>query len=93
MLLGLPGRVDPQRLPPVASGHSSTWIARVVSPANFFANDGSPSVRCTWSFVSRKPSSLRSMATSADTTSMASLTFSRNAGSASISKTSAGPAS
>ena len=44
-------------------------------------------MRWTWSMVSVNPSPARSRATSADTTSSAALTFSRNAGSASISKT------
>jgi hypothetical protein len=81
------------RVPPVGDDHSSVWITRVVSPANFFAKDGSPPVRWTWSLLSVKPSPSRSRVMSSDTTSRASPTFFRKAGSASISKTSAGLAS
>ena len=83
--------VDPAGCRPVGVGPLlDLRSARVVSPANFLANDGSPSVRWTWSLVKQEPLAERSTATFADTTSWAALTFSRKAGSASISNTADG---
>ncbi len=67
-------------------------IARVVSPAIFLAMAGNPAVFCTWSLTSVKPSPCGVSVMSTETTPWAAQTFSRKAGSASISKTSAGGA-
>jgi hypothetical protein len=84
MSLGLPGD-SMLRAPPERSSHSSRWTARVVSPVNFRAMDGSPSVRWTWSLTRVNRSPVRSILTSWETTSWAWHTRSRKAGSASIS--------
>ena len=86
--VGLPG-VSIEIVPPAGELHSSVWTARVVSPANFFANAGTPSVGCTWSICTLIPSPCRLIVTSAEITPMASAEAWRKAGSASIAKTSA----
>ena len=80
-------------MPPAGTPHSSVCTARVVSPANFFANDGTPSVGCTWSMRTLMPSPFGVIGTSAEMTPMASADACRNAGSDSIAKTSARGAS
>ena len=90
--MGLPG-VSIEMVPPAGELHSSVCTARVVSPANFFAKPGTPSVGCTWSMRTLIPSPAGVMVTSAEMTPMASAEAWRKAGSDSIAKTSARGAS
>ncbi len=73
--------------------HSSVITACVVSPAIFLAIAGRPLVFCTWSLINVNPSSVGVSRTSTETTSCASATCSRKAGSDSIANTSSGLAS
>ena len=90
--VGLPG-VSMVMVPPAGEPHSSVCTARVVSPANFLAKPGMPSVGCTWSMWTLMPSPFGVMVTSAEMTPMASAEAWRKPGSESIAKTSARGAS
>ncbi len=81
--VGLPG-VSMEIEPPLGEPHSSVCTARVVSPANFFAKPGTPSVGCTWSMRTVIPSPFGVMDTSAEITPVAAAAAWRNSGSASI---------
>ncbi len=90
--VGLPG-VSMAMLPPAGESHSSVCTARVVSPANFLAKPGTPSVGCTWSMRTLMPSPFGVIDTSAEITPIAAAEAWRKSGSASIAKTSARGAS
>jgi hypothetical protein len=93
MEVGLPG-VSIEMVPPDGEPHSSVCTDRVVSPANFLANFGTPSVGCTWSIRTLMPSPFGVIVTSAEMTFIDTCAERlRKAGSDSIAKTSASGAS
>ena len=89
---GLPG-MDTEMSPSRGVDQISRWTMLVSSPTNFFANEGTPEVRCHWSMVTCMPSPTGSITTVLRITPWKSQTSSRNAGSASIAATASAGAS
>src|SRR4051794_15073927 len=89
---GLPG-ISTSRSADRSESQFSDWITRVRSPTMRRANPGSMVVHCSMSMQTSIPDPVGVIATSRETTSIASYTRARKAGSASIAKTSAGGAS
>jgi hypothetical protein len=91
MLVGLPGVSTTYAA--VAPCQACVVIARVESPTNFLANDGTPATRCSWSTTTRTASPSVSTVALLERAPVASPTWSQNSGSVSIARTWSGGAS
>jgi hypothetical protein len=89
---GLPG-ISRVSDPPEPSAQVSRCTIRILSPTNFRAKDGMPRAGWVWSTTTVIPGPASSTETRCSEACTASHTRSRNAGSATIARTSSGAAS